>query len=204
MEQLGPVDTAIVLEGVDHLDRFRQRRGERRFVLVLGGTAPHKRVELGLRSAEVAAEALNADVAVVGAPKVTASRRVRVFPSPSDSELARLYNESRVAVAASRYEGFGLAAGEALRFGVPVVYAADGPLGFLIGDGGTGARPVAEEMAQAVVECWHRFESLSREAEREVDQLTWRNTASLVLDVIDDTIRGRHGALRTPSRTSNN
>jgi glycosyltransferase involved in cell wall biosynthesis len=191
VEHLGPLNTAVVFEGVDHLDELRRPQHGRRLILVLGGDAPHKRVNLGVRSAVIASSTVDADVAVVGASKLTfPSERVRSYRSPSDADLASLYGEARIAVAASEYEGFGLAAGEALRFGVPVVYATDGPLGFLVRNGGVGSRPTAEDMAEAIISSWHRFESLSREAQRDVEQLTWQRAASLVLDVIRDRIRG--------------
>ena len=107
-----------------------------------------------------------------------------------DRALARTLWASRVVIAPSSYEGFGLAAGEAMRCGAPVVYTTDGTLGDLVGDGGIGASPEAGAMAAAAVELWRRDDASSRALDA-APRHTWRATADQVLATVEATMRVR-------------
>ena len=126
---LGPKSVIVIGEGLDHLDRYHlQPPPERSGIVVIAGRAPHKRGRLGLEAAIVATRRLGCRVTVVGRVEGDVPSDVDVLDQPDDETLARVYQSAVVAVAASSYEGFGLAAGEALRAGTPVVYAEDGTL----------------------------------------------------------------------------
>lgn len=195
----------VVGEGTDHLDAHATP-ADRRLLVVLGGRSPHKRSELGLQAAEEAASRLGAEGVVLGAsPRHPSGRRIRVLEAPSDQEIAAAHARARVVVAPSRYEGFGLAAGEALRLGAPVVFAADGTLAGLVQGGGLAAAPTVSAMADAVVEAWGRAETLSRGAREAVRALTWEATARRIIDEIgllleDDASRGRGNRRSSRSR----
>jgi glycosyltransferase involved in cell wall biosynthesis len=170
---------SVIEEGTDHLDRFAGRAaGPRERLVVLGGRAPHKRAEMGLEVAEQVVARLGVEAVVLGpTPRRPHDPRVTVLSSPDDAQVAAAHLGARVALAPSRYEGFGLAAGEALRLGAPVVYAADGTLGSLVGGGGLPAQAHVAAMVDAVERAWADSERLSQEAHRAVRDLTWEATA---------------------------
>jgi glycosyltransferase involved in cell wall biosynthesis len=180
----------IIGEGLDHLDRFRPGvpPSPRQVIAVLAGRSPHKRGRLGVDAAVLAAERLSAEVAVIGAVPGGCPTSVRLLSAPTDDELAAMYGSARVVVAPSEYEGFGLAAGEALRSGAPVVYALDGTLRSLVGPGGVGTTPTAESMAAGIIEAWARSGELADAGRRAVEHLTWEATAKRVLMVVSSAI----------------
>ena len=176
---------AVIGEGTDHLDHLAPPPAERRLVVVLGGRAPHKRAELGVRAAAEAVARLDADGVVLGAaPHPPMHPRIRVLEAPVDEEIAGVLTRARVVLAPSRYEGFGLAVGEALRLGAPVVFATDGPLGGLVGGGGLPAAPTASAMADAAVAAWSHHHALSEAARDAVRELTWVATARRVVQEV--------------------
>lgn len=173
------VGVAEVGEGLDHLDAeiFAAPETRRDSVLAIAGRSPHKRGLLGLEALERAVDALGCRGILVG--KVGRSprdARIEVHEEPSDAEMARLYCQARVALLPTSYEGFGLAAGEAMWFGAPVVFAEDCPLHALVGSGGVAARPDAASLARAVVSVWARSEEIGRSATRNARRYTWRST----------------------------
>ena len=66
-----------------------------------------------------------------------AASRVVVLGGVSERELRLAYHGARVAVVASRLEGFGLPALEAMAAGIPVVVTDGGVLPEVVGDAGT-------------------------------------------------------------------
>lgn len=176
----------VIGEGTDHLDRFDDGSPRPRSrLVVLGGRMPHKRAGLGLEVAERVVARLGVEAVVLGpTPRQPHDDRVTVLPSPEDGEVAAAHLGARVVLAPSHYEGFGLAAGEALRLGAPVVYATDGTLGTLVGDGGVPATAAVEPMAEAVERAWNDCERLSLEARRAVAELTWEAAADRVVAAV--------------------
>lgn len=169
-------------EGLDHLDMYDdgERRQPRDVILLVAGRAPHKRASLGMRVLEEAVEALGCAGVVVGRPDhAPRSARIEV-QSPDDAGLVRLYRRARVALVPTEYEGFGLAAGEAMRFGAPVVFARDCPLEDLVGNGGMGAAPDVESLLAAVRHVWERSSELGPVAQSIAAAYTWRRTAERI------------------------
>jgi glycosyltransferase involved in cell wall biosynthesis len=184
---------SVIGEGLDHLDDFLAEAGRlpRKSVVVIGGRSEHKRARLGSAAAVIAAERLAADVVVVGPVPGSCPPSVSQLPAPTDRELAGVFGSARVVVAPSQYEGFGLAAGEALRCGAPVVYALDGTLGSLVKGGGMGCLPTPVAMASGICEAWARTEELAVEGRRAVEELTWEAAATRVLTLVPSARSGR-------------
>jgi glycosyltransferase involved in cell wall biosynthesis len=176
-------EPVVVGEGVDHLDALRSsgRSPARDRLLILGGLAPHKRGNLALAVAARARHVLGCDVVVLGASGSAPATGVRVVERYTDAELATFLEGGRVFVAPSQYEGFGLAVGEAMRFGVPVVYADDCPMQDLVGDGGLGARPNVSAMTEAIERLWERADAAGEQARAQVAGFTWARTAERIL-----------------------
>lgn len=188
VHRFGPIETRVIGEGLDHLDRFSEPTGVvRDLLVVLGGRVARKRTDLGLDSALRAGQALGVRPLLLGGSLGDVPTGVDLVADPTDNVVAATLARARVVVAATAYEGFGLAVGEALRAGAPVVYASDAPLADLVGGGGLAAPPEPVAMSEAVAAAWTRSAELSSQARDSVAGLTWHQTAVNVLRVIAET-----------------
>jgi len=126
-----------------------------RWMLTVGGSAPHKGVDTGLRAlAQLKDRYPELGYAIAGPGKHTEALRrladahgvgdrVRFIPEVSDADLPALYNAADVYLGVSRregrsVEGFGIALAEASACEVPVVAGRSGGIPELIVDGKTG------------------------------------------------------------------
>jgi len=132
-------------EGV--VTAFRRRLGlAGPYALNVTNGLPHKGLEL-LLEAIAPIEGLSLVLAGRGSDRAAVGRRIResgIAPSRvvvlggiSERELRLAYHGARVAVVASRLEGFGLPALEAMAAGTPVVVTDGGALPEVVGDAGT-------------------------------------------------------------------
>jgi glycosyltransferase involved in cell wall biosynthesis len=177
----------VVGEGLDHLDAWRSSTPPGRdLLLVLGGRSPHKRGALAADVASRAAQALGCEAIVLGEAPSPVGAGARVASGYDDRQLRGWLERARVFVAPSRYEGFGLAAGEAMRAGAPVVYAVDCPMEELVGDGGLPAQPDTASMIQVVTAAWADAEAIGARARARAAGLTWRATAERVLRELEE------------------
>ncbi|MEO7571040.1 MAG: glycosyltransferase family 1 protein, partial [Acidimicrobiales bacterium] len=87
---------------------------------------------------------------------------------------------ARCLVMASRYEGFGLPAGEAMMAGTPVIATAVGGLTELVGDAGVLVEPAdAPALAQAIADLLAdepRRDHLARSGQQRAEEYTWART----------------------------
>jgi alpha-1,3-rhamnosyl/mannosyltransferase len=111
-----------------------------------------------------------------------------------DPELAALYSGAACVVCASRYEGFGLPALEALACGTPV---AAHPVGALPEVAAHGALLVPDGDTRALLRAVERVcdepslrERLAAEGRRHAATYSWRRTAELTWDAYEEAARG--------------
>ncbi len=197
-----PARIPVLGEGAEHLlavpadpgvlSRHGLEAG--RFVLAVGSLAAHKNLAalaataamLGARGMRlVVTGGFNADVfgAVSGAPAAALS-----VGRVDDAALRALYEAAACFVFPSRYEGFGLPAGEAMASGCPVVAARAGALPEVCGeaavycDPGSGAdiaRAVAAVLDDAGLAGELRARGVAQAA-----RWTWPRAAGKLWDVI--------------------
>lgn len=111
--------------------------------------------------------------------------RVRVLGAVSEREMRMLYAGARLAVVASRYEGFGLPALEAMAAGVPVVATRAGGLPEVVGSAGRLVEPEAiAPMAKAIYSLAFETEAAERErivaeGRQHAARFSWTRTARL-------------------------
>jgi glycosyltransferase involved in cell wall biosynthesis len=115
--------------------------------------------------------------------------RVKVVGFVPDDELAALYSGASCFVTASRYEGFGLGALEALRCGTPVVAHDAGAVPETAGPGALlappGDRAALMRAAGRVCDEPELAERLAAEGRRHAAGFSWRRTAELTWDVYE-------------------
>lgn len=100
----------------------------------------------------------------------------------SSEQLVMEYNQARIAVCPSLYEGFGLPAGEAMACELPVVSTDGGALPEVIGDAGMVVPQAnATALAQAIIHLLHHPEQAQalgeRARERIVANFCWHRVA---------------------------
>jgi glycosyltransferase involved in cell wall biosynthesis len=202
VERLAPPSTVVAVgEGVDHLPDSPHRlngRADRDAIVLIAGRAPHKRALLGLETAERLVDLVGAQVFVVGTLPRTPKTPLIVTcpPSLDDAALAALLCRARVTLVPTRYEGFGLAAGEAMWAGSPVVYCNDSTLSAVVGTGGLGTAPNPESMASAAAKLWDG--DASANARDQADRWTWAQTADRVVAQLREVVATRHVVTRYP------
>lgn len=130
------------------------------------------------------------------------SSRVRFTGRVSTEELVRLYNQAALVVSPSLYEGFGLPAAEAMSCGRPVLATTGGAFPEVVDHGETGwlvppadSRALAEaiRMLLGAPELRERLGRAGREAV--LERFSWRRAAQGVLNVYEEAIAARRGAL---------
>lgn len=176
----------VVHEGLDHLAVPQAEVSvDRRIITVLGGRAPHKRAGLGLEAALSLQPALGVDVHFIGdMPDVgRPTPRVTSHPAPTDDELASLLQQSIFSIAPTSYEGFGLAVGEAMWFGAPILYAADAPLSWLVQDGGIACDPSVESFLAGGLRLAEDHAQRGAAAAARAGEFRWASTANRLLDL---------------------
>lgn len=114
-------------------------------LLFVGGSDPHKNLDLLLRMLALPGVGRLPNMVVAGScDPVLAARvaqagltdRIDLVPRPSDQTLARLYRQALATLVPSRNEGFGLPALEAMACGCPVLAARAGALPEVCGNAG--------------------------------------------------------------------
>lgn len=173
-------------EGIDHLPRPPAVRAEnRRSIVVIGGAMPHKRTDLGLAAALSLSRRVGADrIWVLGQPSQSLVAAGRVERVVTDEDWSRALSEARVAIATSSYEGFGLAVGEAVHARVPVVYAKESRLDWVVGGAGLASDPNVASVADAGVALWGQPGRYTTMASEQSRRFTWRSTASRALRLL--------------------
>lgn len=179
---------------------------EARFLLYVGGIAPHKNLIgflRGLRLALSTGDLSDLHFVVAGDPAgggfhscvddvrrfvgTDASLRARVlFPGfVSDALLAALYPSALAVVMPAFSEGFGLPAIEALACGTPVLSSARGAVPEIVGDAGLLFQPDApESIAAAIVRIATDAQLrtvLGRRALSRAAEFSWARAAALTL-----------------------
>ncbi len=213
-------DVAVVPLGVDHA-RFRPVGGPRPlaapYVLFVGSEHPRKEVPTLLRAFALlkASGRFGAlklvkvgDAGDDEAPFAAEARRVLretglegevVFTGRvSDEELPRWYAHAEALAFASRAEGFGLPAVEAMACGCPVVASTEGSLPEVVGDAGLlvpAGEPgaLATALEELLTDPATRLE-LSVRGRARARELSWERTARETLAVYDAVLAGRPAA----------
>jgi glycosyltransferase involved in cell wall biosynthesis len=104
-----------------------------------------------------------------------------------DPLLADIYRTADVFASASRYEGFGLPALEAMAVGTPVVVSDRGSLPEVVGNGGRVATLEVEQFVNAIEEAMSTssLRTASRQGIERAAQFRWHIAAEHYLDVMD-------------------
>ena len=172
------------------------------YVLMVASASRRKNVETALAAMQLLRDSDRAvEFVLVGSlPAATAPPAwLRLLPSVSDAELARLYARAGAVLVPSRHEGFGLPVIEALSCGAPVV-ASDIPA--LREVGGAAARyappedtaAFARELAAALDDPG-AARARAAGGQPHARQLTWANTAeqtsAVYQHVLTSASRGR-------------
>jgi glycosyltransferase involved in cell wall biosynthesis len=110
-----------------------------------------------------------------------------------DSDFARYYAQTTIAVVPSIYEGFGLPVGEAMACKVPVISTTGGALPEVVGDAGVLVPPGdAKALEVAIIDLLDNPSKRVRLAEAGYERVkknfTWHNTAKQVVEVYREAI----------------
>ena len=153
-------------KGVDLLLSAMRRIQGLQMVLV-GEGSDHPRVQAMVAAAQLGPE------------------RIKLLGNVSEREMRMLYHRARVAVVASRYEGFGLPAVEAMACGVPLVATKTGGIPEVAGDAAVLIDP---DSPAAIAEAVYRVafelddgerESLVRRASARARRFSWQSAVRL-------------------------
>jgi len=181
-----------------------------RMLLFVGGMAPHKNLVRLLEAFRLALKNANAsDLVLVlagdpagggfhsnyaelrervdGDPAL--SERVRFIGFVHDEDLVTLYSDAWIVALPSLSEGFGLPAAEAIACGTPVICAAGGAVEEVVARAGAFFDPLdVADMTRTIVQLASdsaRVRALRAACAERAAQLSWRTTASQILDILE-------------------
>ncbi len=184
-------------EGIDHLGQSgllsaASAKHELNDIVVIGGAMPHKRTDLGLASAARLAELVGAEkIWVLGAtPGQLAPYGERCQPVVSDEAWRHALARSRMAIAPSEYEGFGLAVGEAVHAGVPVIYGEGSGLGWVVGGAGVAAGLGIDSLVDMGQEVWRNCSAFRSASIAQSERFSWQQTANRALALLGCEVTG--------------
>jgi murein biosynthesis integral membrane protein MurJ len=172
------------------------------YVLMVASASRRKNVETALAAMQLVRERGHAvEFVLVGSmPAATVPPGwLRLLPSVSDDELARLYARAGAVLVPSRHEGFGLPVIEALACGTPVV-ASDIPALREVGGAAACFAPPEDAAAfaqalAAVLDDPVAARARAAAGQQQARQLTWANTAeqtnAVYQSVLASASRGR-------------
>jgi len=127
--------------------------------------------------------------AVEAAKELGLESRVSFLDGAAEDELIQLYNEARILILPSLYEGFGLPPLEAMACGTPVIVSDRGSLPEVVGDAGLIVDPEREEnIAGAIKKLWDSEALRSEMREkglRRAKDFSWDKTARETLKVYE-------------------
>ena len=184
----------MVSNGIN-LDVFRPypeiARKPDRLITTLSADVPLKGLVYLLDAlAELRRERPNLELTVIGSPrrdsgtfervqKLGLEQAVHFTGRVADTEIARRYAESTIAVVSSLYEGFGFPAGEAMACEVPLVSTRGGALPEVVGDGGDTGVLVQPGSASALAAGLRSLLDAPEEARRRMGEAARRRVVAL-------------------------
>ena len=205
----------MVSNGIN-LDVFKPHpeieRKRDRLITTLSADVPLKGVVYLLDAlAALRRERPTLELTVIGSPRRESGtmERVRKLGLESavhftgrvaDTEIARRYAESTVAVVSSLYEGFGFPAGEAMACQIPLVSTRGGALPEVVGEGGDTGLLVQPGSSAALAEGIRTLLDAPEEARRRMGEaararvlslFAWRHVAERHLEAYRELIAER-------------
>jgi glycosyltransferase involved in cell wall biosynthesis len=184
----------MVSNGIN-LDVFKPypeiERKPDRLITTLSADVPLKGVVYLLDAlAELRRERPGLELTIIGSPrrdsgtmervqKLGLEQAVHFTGRVADTEIARRYAESTLAVVSSLYEGFGFPAGEAMACEVPLVSTRGGALPEVVGEGGDTGVLVQPGSASALAEGIRTLLDAPEEARRRMGEAARRRVVAL-------------------------
>jgi len=116
--------------------------------------------------------------------------RITFLDGAAEEELIQLYNDARILILPSLYEGFGLPPLEAMACGTPVIVSDRGSLPEIVGDAGLIIDPDREDSIAGAIERLWDSETLRLEFRekglRRAKDFSWEETARGTLRVYEE------------------
>ncbi len=120
--------------------------------------------------------------------------RITFLDGAAEEELIQLYNDARILILPSLYEGFGLPPLEAMACGTPVIVSDRGSLPEIVGEAGLIIDPDREDSIAGAIEKLWDSETLRSEFREKgllrAKEFSWEKTARETLRVYEEVMDG--------------
>lgn len=194
------------------LQQLHRLAGDGEYAFMLGGGAWRKNTETVVRAfaaSRCARSALRFVIGGVGTgparerirteiSRLDMNDRIVLLPYVSEPELELLYRGAQMFIYASLYEGFGLPALEAMRFGVPVIASSTSSVPEVVGEAAELVDPQDPGEISAAIDKLHydlkRRHELGTASLERVQRFPWEDTAHKTISVFERVLAGSNRA----------
>ena len=194
-------EVSVICPGANKLSDERVVISKKQYFLFVGTFEPRKNIEFLIRSYSKMPNHIKEEVSLYLAgsigwgainlssliKKYSVEKYTQVFYSPNDQDLHVLYSRAIAFVSFSKYEGFGIPAAEALKYGKPIIVPGDSAMAEIGGNACITLKHFEIDQAcQLLIDIaldQKLRNQLSIAAEHEASKFSWENSSRLFLEI---------------------
>jgi len=184
----------------DIFSTLKKNKQKERYFLCIGDFSPRKNIEIVFKAFSVLPSSLNEyKLSIIVSTKEEAirfksfankyslSKRTKIYTSPPDTKVVKLYRFATAFLYTSLYEGFGLPILEAMACGCPVITSNYGAMKEIAGEAAVLVNPRSTQMISGAMYKIMKGRAVTQKAliengYKRTEKFSWKETAKLTIN----------------------